>query len=61
MRKLKQLWEDFLIRGEELQYQASPARAELARNRLEIYRKFMSGDKSCINNPYTHPESYNLY
>ena len=45
---VKQLWQDFLIRGEELQWQASEARRELAIERLNKLRAYM-------NQPYGGP------
>ena len=59
--KISELWEAFLIRGEELQYQASEERKQLAINRLAVYRKFMDDDPSCISNPYQNPENYDFY
>ena len=47
-RRSKKLWQDFLIRGEELQWQASEARRELAIERLNKLRAYM-------NQPYGGP------
>ena len=45
---IKELWQDFLIRGEELEWQASDARRELAIERLSKLRAYM-------NQPYGGP------
>ena len=59
--QVKELWSELMMWHEEMQWKNSPERRELAVKRLEIYRKFMSGDKSCITNPYQDPEAYNFY
>ena len=48
LQKIKELWEELVIRGEELQWQASDARRELAIERLRKLRAYM-------NQPYGGP------
>ena len=48
MNKIKEMWEDILIRGEELSWQASDARLELAVTRIHKLRAYM-------NQPYGGP------
>jgi len=61
IKKLKNFWQEFTIWHDEMQWQNSAERRELATKRLAIYRKFMNGDPSYVHSPYTHPEIYNLY
>lgn len=50
---IKELWQDFLIRGEELQWQASEARRELAVERLSRLRAYMNQPYGgTLTNPY---------
>ena len=48
LQKIKETWQDLIIRGEELQWQASEARRELAIERLNKLRAYM-------NQPYGGP------
>lgn len=53
IRRIKDAWQDFLIRGEELQWQASEARRELATERLNRLRAYMSQPYGgTLTNPY---------
>ena len=53
-KKIKQAWEDFLIRGEELSWQASEARRDLAVERLNKLRAYTSQPYGGpLKNPYT--------
>ena len=52
IQKIKDAWQDFLIRGEELQWQASEARRELAVERLSKLRAYMNQP---YNGPLTNP------
>lgn len=50
---IKELWQDFLIRGEELEWQASDARRELAIERLSRLRAYMNQPYGgTLTNPY---------
>jgi hypothetical protein len=50
---IKELWQDFLIRGEELEWQASDARRELAIERLSKLRAYMNQPYGgTLTNPY---------
>jgi hypothetical protein len=50
---IKELWQDFLIRGEELEWQASEARRELAIERLSKLRAYMNQPYGgTLTNPY---------
>jgi hypothetical protein len=50
---IKELWQDFLIRGEELEWQASNARRELAIERLTKLRAYMNQPYGgTLTNPY---------
>lgn len=60
IQKVKDLWQEFVMWHDEMQWQNSTERRELAVKRLAIYRKFMDGDPSCVHSPYTHPENYNF-
>ena len=53
VEKIKEMWEWFLVRGEELSYQASPERKELATQRLAQLRAYMNQPYGgTITNPY---------
>ena len=53
IQAIKDAWQDFLIRGEELQWQASEARRELAVERLTKLRAYMSQPYGgTLTNPY---------
>ena len=53
--KIKALWEEFLIRGEELHWQASPDRRELAVERLSKLKAYMNQPYGGpLVNPYTY-------
>jgi len=50
---IKELWQDFLIRGEELGWQVSDARRELAIERLSKLRAYMNQPYGgTLTNPY---------
>ena len=50
---IKELWQDFLIRGEELEWQVSDARRELAIERLSKLRAYMNQPYGgTLTNPY---------
>ena len=51
--KIKEAWENFIIRGEELQWQASEARKELAIERLKKLRAYTNQPfGGTLTNPY---------
>ena len=53
IQAIKDAWQDFLIRGEELQWQASEARKELAIERLSKLRAYMNQPYGgTLTNPY---------
>lgn len=53
IQAIKDAWQDFLIRGEELQWQASEARRELATERLTKLRAYMNQPYGgTLTNPY---------
>ena len=53
LQKIKDAWQDFLIRGEELQWQASEERREIAIERLRKFRAYMSQPYGgTLTNPY---------
>ena len=55
LQKIKDAWQDLLIRGEELQWQASDARRELAIERLRKLRAYMNQP---YGGPLTNPYKY---
>ena len=53
VEKIKEMWEWFLVRGEELSWQASPERKELATQRLAQLRAYMNQPYGgTLTNPY---------
>ena len=50
IQKLKDLWEQFQVYNEEIVWKNSPARKELAIDRLTALRAFTSGESDV--NPY---------
>lgn len=53
IRAIKDAWQDFLIRGEELQWQASEERREFAVERLNKLRAYTSQPYGgTLTNPY---------
>lgn len=58
---IRELWQEFMMWHDKMVWNNSTERRELATKRLAIYRKYMSGDKSCLYSPYTHPEEYKFF
>ena len=59
--KVKEFWEELKIWHEEMQWNNSPERRELAVKRLEalrVYTHQAPGGK--LKNPYIHPEEYDF-
>ena len=53
LQKIKDAWQDLLIRGEELQWQASEERREIAIERLRKFRAYTSQPYGGpLKNPY---------
>ena len=53
IQTIKDAWQDFIIRGEELQWQASEARKEIAIERLRKLRAYTSQPYGgTLTNPY---------